>query len=62
MKLARENRGMSEYDYVFVGRGINAWSRAMLGKQRRTTIVLERNPRLAAGLRPGRSDRAGFSP
>ncbi|HEY5204355.1 MAG TPA: NAD(P)-binding protein, partial [Roseiarcus sp.] len=35
---------MSEYDYVFVGGGVNALvAAAMLGKKQRTTLVLERN-------------------
>jgi phytoene dehydrogenase-like protein len=43
---------MSEYDYVFVGGGINALvAAAMLGKKGRTTLVLERNSAIGGCLR-----------
>jgi phytoene dehydrogenase-like protein len=52
---------MSEYDYVFVGGGINALvAAAMLGKKRRTTLVLERNAMIGGCLRTEEVTSPGF--
>ena len=52
---------MSEYDYVFVGGGINALvAAAMLGKKRRTTLVLERNSAIGGCLRTEEVTAPGF--
>ena len=52
---------MSEYDYVFVGGGINALvAAAMLGKKRRTTLVLERNSAIGGCLRTEEATAPGF--
>ena len=52
---------MSEYDYVFVGGGINALvAAAMLGKKRRTTLVLERNAAIGGCLRTEEATAPGF--
>jgi phytoene dehydrogenase-like protein len=52
---------MSEYDYVFVGGGINALvAAAMLGKKRRTTLVLERNSTIGGCLRTEEATAPGF--
>jgi phytoene dehydrogenase-like protein len=52
---------MSEYDYVLVGGGINALvAAAMLGKKRRTTLVLERNAAVGGCLRTEEATAPGF--
>ena len=52
---------MSEYDYVFVGGGINALvAAAMLGKKGRTTLVLERNSAIGGCLRTEEVTAPGF--
>src|SRR5258708_35614012 len=52
---------MSEYDYVFVGGGINALvAAAMLGKKGRTTLVLERNATVGGCLRTEEVTAPGF--
>ena len=52
---------MSEYDYVFVGGGINALvAAAMLGKKGRTTLVLERNSAIGGCLRTEEATAPGF--
>ena len=52
---------MSEDDYVFVGGGINALvAAAMLGKKRRTTLVLERNSAIGGCLRTEEVTAPGF--
>ena len=52
---------MSEYDYVLVGGGINALvAAAMLGKKRRTTLVLERNAAIGGCLRTEEMTAPGF--
>ena len=52
---------MSEYDYVFVGGGINALvAAAMLGKKRWTTLVLERNSTIGGCLRTDEVTAPGF--
>ena len=52
---------MSEYDYVFVGGGINALvAAAMLGKKRRTTLVLDRNAAIGGCLRTEEATAPGF--
>ncbi len=52
---------MSEYDYVFVGGGINALvAAAMLGKKRRTALVLERNATIGGCLRTEEVTAPGF--
>jgi phytoene dehydrogenase-like protein len=52
---------MSEYDYVLVGGGVNALvAAAMLGKKRRTTLVLERNAAIGGCLRTEAITAPGF--
>ena len=52
---------MSEYDYVFVGGGINALvAAAMLGKKQRTALVLERNAAIGGCLRTEEVTAPGF--
>jgi phytoene dehydrogenase-like protein len=52
---------MAEYDYVLVGGGINALvAAAMLGKKRRTTLVLERNAAIGGCLRTEAITAPGF--
>ena len=52
---------MSQYDYVIVGSGINALvAAAMLGKKRRTTLVLERNAVIGGCLRTEAATAPGF--
>jgi phytoene dehydrogenase-like protein len=52
---------MSEYDYVLVGGGVNALvAAAMLGKKRRTTLVLERNAAIGGCLRTEEVTAPGF--
>jgi phytoene dehydrogenase-like protein len=52
---------MSEYDYVIVGSGINALvAAAMLGKKRRTVLVLERNAAIGGCLRTEAATAPGF--
>ncbi len=52
---------MAEYDYVLVGGGINALvAAAMLGKKRRTTLVLERNAAIGGCLRTEEATAPGF--
>ena len=52
---------MNEYDYVFVGGGINALvAAAMLGKKGRTTLVLERNSAIGGCLRTEEVTAPGF--
>ena len=52
---------MSEYDYVFVGGGINALvAAAMLGKKQRTALVLERNAVIGGCLRTEEVTAPGF--
>ena len=52
---------MSEYDYVFVGGGINALvAAAMLGKKGRTTLVLERDSAIGGCLRTEEVTAPGF--
>ena len=52
---------MSEYDYVFVGGGINALvAAAMLGKKGRSSLVLERNSAIGGCLRTEEVTAPGF--
>src|SRR5580700_8443847 len=52
---------MSEYDYVFVGGGINALvAAALLGKKGRTTLVLERNSTIGGRLHTEEVTAPGF--
>ncbi len=52
---------MSEYDYLFVGGGINALvAAAMLGKKRQTVLVLERNATVGGCLRTEEATAPGF--
>src|SRR5271154_7137645 len=52
---------MSEYDYVFVGGGINALvAAAMLGKKQRTALGLERNAAIGGRLRTEEVTVPGF--
>ena len=52
---------MSEYDYVLVGGGVNALvAAAMLGKKRRTTLVLEREAAIGGCLRTEAVTAPGF--
>ena len=52
---------MSEYDYVIVGSGINALvAAAMLGKKRRSTLVLERNDSIGGCLCTEAATLPGF--
>jgi phytoene dehydrogenase-like protein len=52
---------MSEYDYVLVGGGVNALvAAAMLGKKRRTALVLERNAMIGGCLRTEEVTAPGF--
>ena len=52
---------MAEYDYVLVGGGINALvAAAMLGKKRRTALVLERNALIGGCLRTEEATAPGF--
>ena len=53
---------MSEYDYVFVGGGVNALvAAAMLGKKQRTALVLERNAAIGGCLRTEEVTAPGFA-
>jgi phytoene dehydrogenase-like protein len=52
---------MDEYDYIFVGAGINALTAAaMLGKRGRKVLVLDRNDRVGGCLRCDEITAAGF--
>jgi phytoene dehydrogenase-like protein len=52
---------MSEYDYLLVGGGVNALvAAAILGKKRRTTLVLERNAAIGGCLRTEAITAPGF--
>ena len=62
-RVTQRGRGVSEYDYVIVGSGINGLvAAAMLGKKRRKVLVLERNAAIGGCLRTEAATAAGLRP